>query len=93
DGEETGNVQDEDKRLDLWQYLACMSIHEDCHSHDTPVHQCSLPQGWTIGWIIQLCKGDDHVAPKVGTTREDGLPAADDEPACSLPLVRQNRPR
>lgn len=50
-------MEDEDEGFELWQYLAGVRVDNNGDGHYTPVHQCTLPQCWTVARVIQLGQG------------------------------------
>ena len=80
-------MQNQNKTLQLRQDLTRVHIHQDRHGHHAPVHQSALPQSGLVGCMVETGESDDHVAAEVCATGEDGLPAADYEPACEIVIT------
>ncbi|KAL8701510.1 MAG: hypothetical protein Q9201_004868 [Fulgogasparrea decipioides] len=55
--EETSDMQKEGESSEFRQDFTGGHVNENGNYHNTPIHQCPLPEFRGIAWIIQLSQG------------------------------------
>jgi hypothetical protein len=82
--EETQDVKDQDKTLELGKDRADEGVDEDGKQEDGPEEKCSLPKLRFERFIVHGGQSQDHISREKGTRGYGSLPAADREHACEM---------